>query len=86
MANQLPPPFKFEFACSSQSLFGNDAAVEVSSNLMRVLFSVRIVVLSEKLGLFGQSEPTHRLLRMTPSALVSTTRVEREFSPRSPRA
>ena len=59
-------------ASISQSLRGKPLIVDVSSNLIRVLFSISRMVVSENVGLFGQSKPTHRLLRMMPSALVRT--------------
>src|SRR5204863_7002320 len=60
MENLLAPP-QASLAVSCQSFFGQPAVVDVSSNLMRVLFSLRRMVSKPKLSLLTQSRPTHRL-------------------------
>ncbi len=59
--NLLAPPLAESFAVSCQSWLGKPAAVEVSSNLIRVLFSFSRIVSNPKLSLLTQSSPTQAL-------------------------
>src|SRR5438094_10372054 len=59
--NLLAPPLAESFAVNCQSLAGKPAAVDVSSNLIRVLFSLSRIVSKPKLSLLTQSRPTQRL-------------------------
>src|SRR5438270_10044161 len=59
--NLFAPPLAESFAVSCQSLFGNPVDVLVSSNLMRVLFSLRRIVSKPKDSPLTQSKPTQRL-------------------------
>src|SRR5437764_3247278 len=70
--NLFAPP-QASLAVSCQSLFGQPAVVDVSSNLMRVLFSFRRMVSKPKLSLFTQSRPTQRLPWMIASSAVTTS-------------
>src|SRR5205085_12039652 len=72
MENLFAPPHE-SFAVSCQSLFGQPAVVLVSSNLMRVLFSLRRMVSKPKLSLLTQSRPTQRLPSMMASSAVTTS-------------
>jgi hypothetical protein len=81
IANLCAPPLEVSFARSCQSRFGNPAVELVSSNLIRVLFSIIRIVVSENEGLSGQSAPTHALLRkigsLFPTTWAINTPVER---------
>src|SRR4029079_14593886 len=55
------PPEAESLAVSCQSWLGKPAPVEVSSNLIRVLFSLRRMVSKPKLSLLTQSRPTQAL-------------------------
>src|ERR1051326_2967783 len=59
--NLLAPPLAESWAVSCQSLFGKPADVLVSSNLMRVLFSLRRIVSKPNDSLLTQSRPMHAL-------------------------
>src|SRR5947209_18794322 len=59
--NLFAPPLAESFAVSCQSLFGKPAEVLVSSNLMRVLFSLRRIVSNPNDSPVTQSKPTQRL-------------------------
>src|ERR1051326_5198208 len=59
--NLLEPPLAESFAVSCQSFAGTPAPVDVSSNLMRVLFSLRRIVSKPNDSLFTQSRPTQAL-------------------------
>src|SRR5438034_3918 len=67
-ANQLG-----SFAVRCQALFGKPADVLVSSNVMRVLFSLRRIVSKPNDSLFTQSRPTQRLPWMIASSAVTTS-------------
>ena len=56
--NLLAPPLAESLAVSCQSLAGNPAAVDVSSNLIRVLFSLSLIVSKPNDSLLTQSSPT----------------------------
>src|SRR5690606_20748262 len=58
--NLFSPPDVESFAVSCQS-FDGYVPVDVSSNLMRMLFSFSRMVSKPKLSLLTQSNPTHRL-------------------------
>src|SRR5436305_5415325 len=74
MENLFAPPHA-SFAVSCQSLFGQPAVVLVSSNLIRVLFSLRRIVSKPNDSLFTQSRPTQRLPWMIASSAVTTSLV-----------
>ena len=59
--NLFAPPLAESFAVSCQSWFGKPVDVLVSSNLMRVLFSLSRIVSKPKISLLTQSRPTQRL-------------------------
>src|SRR5438105_12692806 len=59
--NLFAPPLALSFAVSCQSLLGKPEDVLVSSNLMRVLFSLRRIVSKPNDSLTTQSRPTQRL-------------------------
>src|SRR2546428_13950991 len=59
--NLFKQPLQESFAVSVQTLFGKPDAVEVSRNVMRVLFSFNRIVSKLKLSLLTQSKPTQRL-------------------------
>jgi hypothetical protein len=59
--NLFAPPLAESLAVSCQSLEGNPELTEVSSNLIRRLFSFSLMVSKPKLSPFTQSNPTHSL-------------------------
>src|SRR5215831_3742889 len=59
--NLLAPPLLESLAVNCQLLFGKPAALEVSLNLIRVLFSFRRIVSKPNDSLLTQSRPTQRL-------------------------
>ena len=59
--NLLAPPLAESLAVSCQSWSGKPVPVLVSSNLMRVLFSLSRMVSKPKLSLLTQSRPTQAL-------------------------
>src|ERR1700730_12821670 len=59
--NLFAPPLAESFAVSCQLWLGNPVAVEVSKNLIRVLFSFSRIVSNPQLSLLTQSRPTHAL-------------------------
>src|SRR5207253_466602 len=59
--NLFAPPLAESLAVSCQSTFGKPVPVLVSSNLRRVLFSLRRTVSKPNDSLLTQSRPTHAL-------------------------
>src|SRR5438477_4672878 len=71
--NLLAPPLAESFAVNCQSLAGKPADVDVSSNLIRVLFSLSRIVSKPKLSLLTQSSPMQALPCMITSSGVTTS-------------
>ncbi len=82
--NFSAPPEAESLAVSCQSWVGKPVPVEVSSNLMRVLFSFSRRVSKPKLSLSTQSRPTQRLPWMIASSAVTTSLGVMEPGPSRP--
>src|SRR5947209_1532397 len=71
--NLFAPPLALSFAVSCQSLLGKPEDVLVSSNLMRVLFSLRRIVSKPNDSLTTQSRPMQALPCTMMSSAVTTS-------------
>ena len=65
------PPLPESFALICQLLAGKPAEVLVSSNWMRVLFSLTRIVSKPKLSLFTQSRPAQMLTYTMRSSAIT---------------